>query len=872
MNHETRTLKKKKRKRQKMTFEEPAVVEPLAGDSKVKADDGFFAALASSLLSQALRGTAISRLALRQRLMGGHCQLLLGVPPSEFEEHIVELIHRDTLVSVSNGDIDVGRYDDQPPVGLPDSLDDIRHVIQLIKRIKPQEPLSYESYMRMIEMISFHRQHVSTLDLGEVLLSGAQPESSSKILFEKIGEVKERYPLPVPVQKKEDLDSDEEAPEETDHHHNAELRALIEKLQLPYTDYTTAQSQLAKYEMDVFLLMCKYLETDDKIKVLLLDGNRIGSESTKAEGTVDLAHIRALARMIDENETIKILDLSRNKLGPNGIGIVSKALTKNISMVMVDLSDNGLNAEPLEETEDPLYEEEDPVFGEFYSGLEAISEVLKKNKFLRVLRLCHNGIHSGDDLTGDVPEEDFKEFDPEQDAYDTEIRESWDGVPLWKLVSPFMKFHKLQALDLTGNRLGITGTRMLASALSENHSLRVLNLTDNNIGFRGLHYLAKLVISSPNSMIHTYILRRNNLAGKQTSRTQQKAALQAMEAFAAAVHGNQVIRRLILNDNHLGSQLSAALLQTIAHVQKLEELDFSNNDACGNHCSNFTPEVTRYIAAALYPVNPYHRPALRRLRLSGNNIGPKGLEILFPDRLVPIYMLKELDLSRNDIGDAVGPLAHALSVSSICSLNLSYNGIFSLGALYPGIRNSRSLQELNVSHNYLGCQEQLNCVPEVQVGVVSELFSTLASSTTLESINLSWNDFRQVHGVIFSSVFADRSSASALRYLDISNNPKISADEVAVMVRQIASRPGLEVFNGSISVKEYEPHNMLEVLNEVVGSSDSLLDINLGLRVSCKLGEDEKESTTAGAQIGAMRLRLLLNALISTSRKQSQQQ
>eukprot|EP00796_Vickermania_ingenoplastis_P004811 gene4811-3453_t len=839
-------------------------------DSKVKGDEGNYAAITASLLAQALRGTAISRLALRQRLMGGHCHLLLGAPPKEFEEHIVELANRDTLVSVSNGDLDVGRYDDQAPVGLPDFVDDIRHVVALIRRLKPMEPLSFDSYTRLMQMLDLHGQRVTTLDLGGVLLSGSQPESSPEASLKKMTEIRERYPLPTPVQKSLDVDSDEEQEEDPeDLRHNAELRARIERLQLPYSDYNTALSTLAGYEMDIFLLLCKYLETDTSMKVVLLDNNLIGSESKKAEGTVELVHIRALARMIDANETIKVLDLSHNKLGPNGVGIISKALTKNISMVMVDLSDNQLNADALEETEDPEYEEEDPVFGEFYSGLEAISEVLKKNKFLRVLRLAHNGIHGGEDLNGEAPEEDFKEFDPEQDATDTDVRESWDGAPLWKLVSPFMKFHKLQALDLTGNQLGITGARMIASALSENHSLRVLNLTDNHIGFHGLHYLSKLVISSPHSKIHTYILRRNNLGGKATSRSQQKAALKAMEAFANAVNGNQVIRRLILNDNHLGSQLSAAMLRTISQVQRLEELDFTNNDACGNHHSNFAPDVATYIAAALYPIRAQHRPVLRRLRLSGNNLGSKGLEILFPERFSPLYMLEELDVSRNDIGDALAPLTNVLSVSSITSLNLAYNSIYSLRALYPGIRNSRSLRELNISHNFLGCQESVGCVAETQVGGVAELFSTLAASPTLVNINLSWNDFRQVHGSIFTSVFSDRSSAVGLRKLDISNNPKITAEEVAVMVRQISSRPGMEVFDTSISIKEYNPHPMLEVMNEVVSASDSLVDINLGLRLSCKLGEDEKEDSEAGRYISAMRLRLLLNALIAAKKRES---
>lgn len=843
-------------------------------DSKMKGDAGINAAISVSLLSRALRGTAISRLALRQKIMGSHCQLLLGAPPSEFEEHIVNLVDRDALLSVDSGDENVGKFADQQPVGLPDYIDDFRHVIPLVQCVKPLEPLTFDDYAQLMQLLNLNGQCITTLDLSGCLLFDAQPEPSPEASLKKLAEIRERFPLASSARKgdandddDDDSDEDQERSSEQGGQHNPELRNLLDRLQHPYTNYQSALNALAEYEMNVFLLICRFLETNTSLKVLVLRDNRIGAESKKIEGTVELANIRALARMIDANESIKVLDLSNNQLGPNGIGIISKALTKNISLVKVDLSDNQLNATALDETEDPLYEEEDPVFGEFYSGLEAISEVIKKNKFLRILRLCRNGIHPGDDLTVEAPEEDFREFDPENDAMDTDMRESWDGLPLWRLVSPFMKFHKLESLDLTGNHLGITGARMLASALSENHSLRVLNLTDNNIGFHGFHYIAKLVIRSPKSKIHTYILRRNNLGGKPTSKTQQKAALKAMDAFATAVENNQVIRRLILNDNHLGPQLSSVLLRTVAQIQSLEEIDFSNNDACGTHRSNFIPDVPMHLVSALYPTHPYHRPVLSRLRLSGNNFGPKGIAILFPEGFTPVYMLREVDLSRNDIGDALGPLGNVLSVSSIVSLNISYNSIYSLQGLYKGIRRSRSLCTLNVSHNFLGCQEHVGCVPEIQVRGVEELFSTFASSSTLVNLNLSWNDFRQEHGAIFTSVFSERSCAPSLRKLDISNNPKISIDEMIKMIQQIASRPSLEVFDGSISVQEYHPEPILEVMNEVVQKSESLVDLNLGLRQSCKLGDDEKDSSQSAHYIRDMRLRLLLNTLLQAKKK-----
>lgn len=723
-------------------------------------------------------------------------------------------------------------------------------------------------------------------------------------LVKAVAALEERYPLPQPRVKKakgtgdntagaDGDDYEEEEGEEEDKEalrHCAELTARCELLQIPYTTYPLALRDLALYEAEPFPALCRYLATDTRIKTVILAHNSIGGESktgaaaaTGGEGTVDLRSLRALAAMIDANESLRVMDLNHNTLGPNGIGIVCKALTKNICLQEMDLSDNALDAEALEEYEDPTHREEDPVFGERYAGLEAVSEVLKKNKFLRVLRLGRNGIHAGDDPHS-PPEEDDGGIEQDGDGElevagptDEDTIAGWEEVPLWRLVQPLRTFHRLLVLDLRGNHLGVLGARMLATALADNRSLTALDLSDNGIGYRGLHYLASLVLASPTSALHTLVLQRNELAGKSRNPTTQKklrlqpkkAALAAMAAFAAALRGNRTMRRLVLSENHLGPVLSAALLSTVAQAEALEELDFSWNEACGDHESTLDLTAIHSIAAALYLTPAVYcnhdgshamprRPTLSRLFLSGNGLCAAGLAALLPGGgggFTPQLALRELDLSRSYIGDALGPLSDLLRLSlTLQKVSLAHNNISSLRALLPGLAVNKSLEVVDLSHNRLGSQEEQRHLPRdfggatfsattaashpfvhtnngingthtsdsnnailaasagdneawaAQRADVAAAWEALAAHRPLRDLNISWNDLRPEHAIDLMDAFEVRTGddeevgegttptvTAALAKVDVSSNPKLTAALVRDMVAVFGRRPGMQV-------------------------------------------------------------------------------
>ncbi|KPA77046.1 hypothetical protein ABB37_07386 [Leptomonas pyrrhocoris] len=885
-------------------------------------------------------------------------------------------------------------------VGLPEEVDAFTQVLPLVREMKPRDPVNFDALQRLFAVMEAaaaaadsgtgagtDSAGVCALLLSKGIVDPAkQPPPSTAAWEAKYNELQVRYPLPTPPSTKdedgnlgageEDEDEDEES--EADRQHNAALQERCATLHLPYTTYTQALRDVASYEMRVFPLLCEYLSHNDacrvpavvaaaggvdgdaaaaahaatrhracaNVKVLNLASNNLAAPAVPAgqeDGTPvrPLAPLRALAAMIDANETLRYLNLRDNALGPRGVGIVAKALTKNIALTGIDLSANALNgdgAADVEEVEDPLYEEEDPVFGETLEGLEALAEVLKKNKFMRVLRLAENGLHTGEDLTGPPPpeEEDEEEVVVEDEDEGggaagsarrllsmAEAQERWQGAPLWNLLTPLHRYHRLRVLDLSKNLLGNTGAHMVAVAVAHNHSIEVLDLTDNAIGYSGLNHLARYLLAGsplpPSSSyaaqqqrpqhgcaLHTLILRQNPLAcvggasdaatgvdalQRRMSKKQQRQAAAAVANFAAGLQRHGRLRRLILAHTYLGPAASAAVLRALAHVPTLEELDFSFNGACGANTATFDPVAVPHIAALLYPSSarsPSHPAALQRLCLDGNNLTSAGLAGLLPVEVdTPVcHALRELTLSRNNLGDALEPLATLLA-SRLTRLDLSYNAISTMVALVSDFPFGTALEDLNLSHNKLGVQEGLlRDLPAArQEAEVSQLFRCLAQMPHLSVLDISYNDWRCMHIEQLGAIFADPNLATNLRKLDVRHTPRASAAPLMSLLRSVATRPTVEVFLASVPVKsgetaaaaatddesakaeegEWTYDAVVEAIHAVVWGSATLVDVDCGLRPGDAEGRDTEAAQATEELIAQIRERLLLNALMAAS-------
>ncbi|XP_048017219.1 NACHT, LRR and PYD domains-containing protein 12-like [Megalobrama amblycephala] len=202
---------------------------------------------------------------------------------------------------------------------------------------------------------------------------------------------------------------------------------------------------------------------------------------------------------------------------------------------------------------------------------------------------------------------------------------------------------------------GITdeGCAALASALRSSPShLRYLDLTGNKLGYSGVKLLS-VVLENPHCKLET--LRLMKCAVKN----------EGCAALASALRSNPShLRELDLSNNELGSgvKLLSAVLEN--HHCKLEKLRLLD---CG-----VTDEGCAALASALRS-NPSH---LRKLNLSVNNLGNSGVKLLSAGLESPDCKLDTLWLSDCGVTDeGCAALASALrsNPSHLRKLDLSLN-------------------------------------------------------------------------------------------------------------------------------------------------------------------------------------------------------
>jgi Ran GTPase-activating protein (RanGAP) involved in mRNA processing and transport len=174
------------------------------------------------------------------------------------------------------------------------------------------------------------------------------------------------------------------------------------------------------------------------------------------------------------------LNLSYNKLGPEGTKYLSRALENNSSLVQLHLEENKIGPE----------------------GAQYLSRALENNSSLNQLYLRNNKIGP------DGAQHFARALENNSSLLMLDLDNNKIGPKGTQHLARGLKNNSsLTQLHLEENKIGSEGARHVASVIENNSSLTVLNLEDNNIGSEGAQYLAKAL---ENNSSLTQLNLRNN--------------------------------------------------------------------------------------------------------------------------------------------------------------------------------------------------------------------------------------------------------------------------------------------------------------------------------------------------------------------------
>lgn len=189
--------------------------------------------------------------------------------------------------------------------------------------------------------------------------------------------------------------------------------------------------------------LAKVLKENQTIISIDISGNNIGSEGAKA-----------LANILKENQTLTSIELRNNNIGHEGIKAIAEALKANQTITSIDLSWNHMDLEDIKTLAEALKVNKTVTSINLENirlgveGVKVLAEVLKVNKTITSINLQKNaleGLLNGKSL--DNPE----------------------GV---KALAEALKINQtLTSIDLSANSLELESVKAIAGALRENQTL-----------------------------------------------------------------------------------------------------------------------------------------------------------------------------------------------------------------------------------------------------------------------------------------------------------------------------------------------------------------------------------------------------------------
>ncbi|KAM3919816.1 NACHT, LRR and PYD domains-containing protein 12-like isoform 1-T1 [Leptodactylus fuscus] len=338
-------------------------------------------------------------------------------------------------------------------------------------------------------------------------------------------------------------------------------------------------------------------------------------ESNLADNDLPDTSCTQLASVIRNNQSLKILDLSNNRLsGPHFSDLMAALSSPACRIEELHLADNNLPD----------------------TSCTQLASVIRNNQSLKKLVLSDNSL-SGPDFSDLMA----------------------------ALSSPDCR---IQELHLAGNNLPDTSCTQLASVIRNNQSLKRLDLSDNYLS--GRFFID--AIEKQSKTFHK-LEKKKNLTDEICISVSNSAALawkstQSLKKNALAMpRHNYAIRPLSSPDYgekalQNFSDLMAALSSPACRI---EELRLGRNDLLDTSCTHLASFI-------------WNNQSLKILDLSGNLLYGPDFSDLMAALSSPACRIEELQLSHNDLPDtACTQLASVIrNNQSLKILDLSYNNLY----------------------------------------------------------------------------------------------------------------------------------------------------------------------------------------------------
>eukprot|EP01028_Stygiella_incarcerata_P004576 TRINITY_DN2007_c1_g2_i5.p1 TRINITY_DN2007_c1_g2~~TRINITY_DN2007_c1_g2_i5.p1 ORF type:complete len:573 (-),score=126.82 TRINITY_DN2007_c1_g2_i5:169-1887(-) len=362
-----------------------------------------------------------------------------------------------------------------------------------------------------------------------------------------------------------------------------------------------------------WIRIAKALETNTSLKILDLSYCKIGS-----------AVAIGISQMLEKNSSLVNLDLSWNdRIGDEGLSQIAKVLETNTSLKALELSWCRIGS----------------------AASIRIAQMLKKNSFLLILDLSWNR-----DIEDKGWSRIAEALENNNSLKTLEICGCTIGLAASIRIAQMLeKNSRLLNLDISGNEsVGDEGWIRIAEALEINTSLDTLNMSSCGIGSAAAKRIAQML--EKNSSLIKLNLRGNGDIGDEgwfriTKALEFKTSLRKLNATSCA----------------FGLSIAIKIAQMFGKNSSLVSLDLSGNDGIGDEG---WIRITKALEA---------NTSLKRLNLTSCKIGPSAA-IGIAEMLRKNSSLVCLHLTRNNGIGNEGWIQIAESLDTNLSLETFYFG------------------------------------------------------------------------------------------------------------------------------------------------------------------------------------------------------